>query len=189
MNPLCCTCQWFYSIVCKRHYLPCGKVYFPLSFHWELRAVIEPKTARALRQWDLNLFLIKSFPKRIQMALKFKKPDSLRLWTGIINRSTRELQVSDEAEWKYKFYKWVTFFSRWPCRMIFAFSHLLTAVLIGPWQYLLLFCSQPFAALSNHSGSLWAEGWGCISLSLACNNWGCCISQRNVQFLPPPRWL
>lgn len=84
----------------------------------------------------------------------------------------------------------MTFFSLWPCRMIFAFSHLLTAVLIGPWQYLLLFCSQPFAALSNHSGSLWAEGWGCISLSLACSNWGCCISQRNVRFLPPPRrWL
>lgn len=29
-----------------------------------------------------------------------------------------------------------------------------------------------------------------FSLSLACSNRGCCISQRNVQFLPPPRrWL
>lgn len=88
----------------------------------------------------------------------------------------------------------MTFFSLWPCRMIFAFSHLLTVMLIGPWLYLLLFCSQPFAALSNHSGSLWAAGSRCAhffslspSLSLAGSNWGRCISPRNVQFLPPPR--
>lgn len=196
MSPLCCTCQWFYSIVCKRHYLPCGKVYFLLSFLLWTESCERAKTARALRQWGLSLFLIKSFPKRIQMALKFKKPDSLRLWTGIINKSNRKLQV---ARW-----------SRMEIQGLWISDLLLPVTLQDDLCFQSSHCCaywslavSPVALLTALSCSKQsiiqalfelAAGCRCVlffslspSLSLACSNRGCCISQRNVQFLPPPR--